>query len=138
MNRLFSLYNVTKHDYTITYREEDTRSVLSPEKGNIMKFTKTSAKQLTEFMAIMDKDGCVPSSEWVSGRYATKHTKALPPFVIRFERKEYSKTNLPKHDTPERTAYWYFQKNTRRRVVLVLDKEAAMNFFFEAAKGKEY
>ena len=103
-----------------------------------MKFTKTSAKQFTEFMAIMDKDGCVPSSEWVSGRYSTKHTKALPPFVTRFERKEYSKTNLPKHDTPERTAYWYFQKNTRRRVVLVLDKEAAMNFFFEAAKGKEF
>ena len=98
-----------------------------------MKFTKTSAKQLTEFMAIMAKDGCVPSSEWVSGRYATKHAKALPPFVTRFERKEYSKTNLPK-----RTAYWYFKENTRRRVVLVLDKEAAMNFFFEAAKGKEF
>lgn len=103
-----------------------------------MKFTKTSAKQLTEFMAIMDKDGCVPSSEWVSGRYSTKHTKALPPFVTRFERKEYSKTNLPKNGTLERTAYWYFQNNTRRRVVLVLDKEAAMNFFFEAAKGKEF
>lgn len=103
-----------------------------------MKFTKTSAKQLTEFMAIMDKDGCVPSSEWVSGRYSTKHAKALPPFVTRFERKEYSKTNLPKNGTPERTAYWYFKENTRRRVVLVLDKEAAMNFFFEAAKGKEF
>lgn len=103
-----------------------------------MKFTKTSAKQLTEFMALMDKKGCVPSSEWVSGNYSIKRTKALPPFVTRFERIDLEYKNPFKLKGLEATAYQYFKNNTRRRVVLILDKEAAMNFFFEAAKGKEF
>ena len=103
-----------------------------------MKFTKTHAKQITEFMTVMDENGCVGASDWVSGKGRYSRAKTIPPFVSRFEKKEYAPTNLPKHGTPERTAYWYFKANPRRRAVLVLDKEAALNFFFNAAKGKEF
>ena len=81
--------------------------------------------------------GCVVASDWVSGSGRFAKPKALPPFVRRFERKEYAKTALPKHGTPERAAFEFFGKNPRRKVVLVLDKEAALAFFFEAAHGGE-
>lgn len=111
----------------VRIREEDTT----------MKFTKTSEKQLREYFSKMDASGCVVASDWTSGSGRFAKPKALPPFVQRFERKEYAKTALPKHGTPERAAFEFFGKNPRRKAVLVLDKEAALAFFFEAAHGRE-
>lgn len=103
-----------------------------------MKFTKTHEKQMREFFGKMDAKGCVPVTEWVSGSGRFTKPKTLPPFVERFERKEYAKTALPQHDTPERTAYEFFRANPRRKAVLVMDKEAAMRFLFDAAHGNEF
>lgn len=103
-----------------------------------MKFTKTHEKQIREFIEKMDARGCVPVTEWVSGSGRFTKPKALPPFVERFEREEYAKTVLPKHDTPERTAYEFFRANPRRKAVLVMDREAAMRFLFDAAHGNEF
>lgn len=103
-----------------------------------MKFTKTHEKQMREFFGKMDAMGCVPVTEWVSGSGRFTKPKALPPFVERFEREEYAKTALPKHDTPERTAYEFFRANPRRKAVLVMDREAAMRFLFDAAHGNEF
>ncbi len=102
-----------------------------------MKFNKRHQKQLNEFIEKMDKDGCLTVNEWTSGSGRFTSNKVLPPFVTRFERKEYKPTELPKKGTPERTAYWFFKENPKRKAVLVLDKEAMMNFFFENALGKE-
>lgn len=103
-----------------------------------MKFTKTQEKQLREYIAKMDATGCLPVTEWTggTGRYTTN--RALPPFVSRFERKEYAKTNLPKHGTADRTAYDYLAANTRKKAVLVLDREAMFDFLFGSANGKEF
>lgn len=101
-----------------------------------MKFTKTHEKQMREYMAVMDPKGRVPVTEWVSGKGRHTKPKTLPPFVERFERKEYE-GNLPKHGTPERTAYEFFRANPRRKAVLVMDKEAAMAFLFDSARGNE-
>lgn len=68
---------------------------------------KNSKFQLREFFSKMDAKGCVPVTEWVSGSGRFTKPKTLPPFVERFVRKEY-KGNLPRHDTPERTAYEFF------------------------------
>ena len=102
-----------------------------------MKFTKTHEKALREYMSKMDRDGCLPVTEWTSGsgRYTT--ARALPPFVKRFERQEYERTNLPKHGTLERTAYRFFRENNRRRAVLVLDTDALFDFLFGSANCKE-
>ena len=103
-----------------------------------MKFTKTSEKQLREYLSKMDGNGCVVASDWTTGTHAYTKPKALPPFVQRYERKEYAKTAQPKHGTPERAAFEFFNANPRRKVVLVLDKEAALAFFFEAAHCEEF
>lgn len=101
-----------------------------------MKFTKTSEKQLCEYLSKMDASGCVVASDWTSGSGRFTKPKALPPFVQRFERKGYAKTALPKHNTPERTAYEFFRSNPGRMAVLVMDTEAAMRFLFDAAHGR--
>lgn len=103
-----------------------------------MKFTKTHEKQMREFFGKMDAKGCVPVTEWVSGSGRFTKPKALPPFVERFECEEYAETALPKHDTPERTAYEFFRANPRRKAVLVMDREAAMAFLFDSAHGNEF
>lgn len=102
-----------------------------------MKFTKSHEKALREYMSKMDRDGCLPVTDWVSGsgRYTT--TRALPPFVKRFERQEYQRTSLPKHGTMERTAYRFFNENKRRRAVLVLDVDALFESLFGSANCKE-
>lgn len=102
-----------------------------------MKFTKTHENQLREFMDEMDANGCLPVTEWTSGTGRYAKSRALPPFVKRFERMEYAKTSLPKHGTPGRTAYDYLAVNTRKKAVLVLDREAMLDFLFDAANGKE-
>lgn len=101
-----------------------------------MKFTKTSEKQIREFMSKMDATGCLPVTEWTSGsgRYTTN--RALPPFVTRYERKDYPKTQLPKHGTTERTAYNFLNANKRKKSVLVLDLEALYAFLFASANGQ--
>ena len=102
-----------------------------------MKFTKSHEKALREYMSKMDRDGCLPVTEWTSGsgRYTTP--RALPPFVKRIERQDYQRTNLPKHGTVERTAYRFFNENKRRRAVLVLDIESLFAFLFDSANCKE-
>ena len=102
-----------------------------------MKFTKIQEKRLREFMDAMDGNGCPPVTEWTggTGRYTTK--RVLPPFVQRLERKEYAKTNLPKHGTADRTAYDYLAADTRRKAVPALDRDAMFDFPSGAANGKE-
>lgn len=102
-----------------------------------MKFTKMHENHLREYISKMDGNGCLPVTEWTSGTGRHTTSRALPPFVRRFERKEYAKTNLPKHGTSERTAYDYLAANTRKKAVLVLDRDAMLDFLFEAANGKE-
>lgn len=104
------------------------------------KFTKTHEKQMREFIAVMDWSGCALASDWTSGSGRFTKPKALPPFVTKHERKEYPKTALPKHGTPERTAYQFFHlpENAKRKVVLVMDCAEAMDFLFEAAHGMEF
>lgn len=103
-----------------------------------MKFTKMHENHLREYIAKMDGLGCLPVTEWTSGtgRYTTN--RALPPFVKRFERKEHRNGQLPAHGTAELVAYWYLKRNTRKKAVLVLDREAMLDFLFEAANGKEF
>ena len=103
-----------------------------------MKFTKTQEKQLREYLFKMDKNGCVVATGWTTGERSYTKPKTLPPFVQRFERKEYPNTAKPKHGTPERVAFEFFNQNPRRKVVLVLDIETALSFFFEAAYCVEY
>lgn len=102
-----------------------------------MKFTKTHEKQLREYMAVMDPDGCVPVTEWTSGSGRHTSKRALPPFVAEYERREYKLTALPKHGTPERTAYRWLKANPRRKKVLVLDLVALTSFLMENARGAE-
>lgn len=102
-----------------------------------MKFTKTQEKHLREYMAEMNEDGCLPVTCWTSGSGWRTSNRALPPFVKRYERKEYPESRMPAHGTPERTAYEYLKINPRKKAVLVLDREAMFDFLFEAANGKE-
>lgn len=102
-----------------------------------MKFAKRHESQLREYIAKADKNGCLPVDEWTTGSGKYSRTRALPPFVARFERKEYLVYSRPRKGTPERTAYNYFIANPRRKVVLVLDKIALYDFLFSAARGVE-
>lgn len=103
-----------------------------------MKFTKTNEKQMREFMGLMDAKGCVPVSEWTSGKGKFTTSRALPPFVKRLDRVEYKPCERPKRGTVERAAMEFFEANPRRRAVLVMDIDAAMGFLFDAALGMEY
>ena len=133
----FSLKNIEMPLATSMYRCILAIASKERERKEIeMKFTKTSERQMCEFFGKMDAMGCVPVTEWVSGSGHNVSPKALPPFVERFERKEYKA--IPMRNTPERAAYEFFDKNHRRRAVLVMDIMAAMSFFFEAAHGKEF
>lgn len=100
-----------------------------------MKFTKIHERLLREYLAKADENGCLPVDEWYNGK--GPRTRMLPPFVARFERKEYPACSRPQMGTSERTAYYYFIANPRRRVVLVLDKIALYDFLFSAAHGVE-
>ena len=101
-----------------------------------MKFTKTSEKQLCEYLSKMDANGCVVASDWTSGSGRFTKPKTLPQFVKRYARVSF-KGNPPQHNTPERTAYEFFRANPGRMAVLVMDTEAAMRFLFDAAHGRE-
>lgn len=103
-----------------------------------MKFTKTQEKQIREFIEKMDKNCCVLSSDWTSGSGRFTKSRVSPPFVYRFERKFYPDNAKPQHNTLERTAYEFFRENSSRKVVLVLDLGALMNFLFDCAHGKEF
>lgn len=102
------------------------------------KFTRREEKQLREFMEKMDKYGVLAVDEWTSGSGRFTSSRALPPFVERFERKKYPPHDLPKHGTTERTAYRFFEDNPRRKCCLVLDKAAMYDFLFDCAHLKEY
>ena len=102
------------------------------------KFTRKEEKQLREFMEKMDMYGVLTVDEWTSGSGRFTSNRALPPFVERFERKEYPRHGLPKHGTTERTAYNFFQDNPRRKYCLVLDEAAMYDFLFDCAHLKEY
>lgn len=102
-----------------------------------MKFTRTHERQLREYCALMDSDGCVPVTEWTSGKGRYTTCKALPPYVERYERRKYPDTARPHHGTPERAAYEYLLANPRRRAVLVLDREGLASDLFEAMRGRE-
>lgn len=102
-----------------------------------MKFTAKHESQLREYLEKADRNGCLPVCDWSTGKGKYSRTRALPPFVGRFERKEYPVYSRPRKGTPERTAYNYFIANPRRKVVLVLDKIALYDFLFSAARGVE-
>ena len=93
-----------------------------------MKFTKSHEKALKEFMSKMDDSGCVVCEDWVSGKGRFTSPRVLPPFVTKEE----------KGQTTNKTANFFFKKNTRRKYVLVLDKEAMFDFLFNSAKGNEF
>lgn len=102
-----------------------------------MKFTAKHENQLREYLEKADRNGCLSVCDWSTGKGKYSRTRALPPFVARFERKEYLVYSRPRKGTPERTAYNYFIANPRRKVVLVLDKIALYDFLFSAARGVE-
>lgn len=98
-----------------------------------MKFTKAHENSLRDFMDMME-DGCVSISDWKSGYGKNSRPRALPPFVRRVEKGQYQ-------NTPKRVNYlakWYFRIYPKRRIVLVLDREAMMGFLFESSRGKEF
>ena len=64
--------------------------------------------------------------------------KAWKEAEVKAARKEAQKNRQPNDGTPERAAFELFNANPRRKVVLVLDKEAALAFFFEAAHCEEF
>ena len=88
----------------------------------------------------MDRDGCLTVDGWTSGKGRYTTNRALPPFVHRFERKDYRDTGRPHRGTPERAAYEFFRKpgNEKRKFVLVLDIHSLYGFMFENSLGKEY
>lgn len=102
-----------------------------------MKFTKTHEKALREFMAVADENGVATAECWTSGSFAHTSNRALPPFVERHNRREYPDCGKPAHGTTERTAMEFFDRNPRRKVCLVLDRDALMSFLFDAARGRE-
>lgn len=102
-----------------------------------MKFTLRHAKQICEYMEKADEKLVLTVDEWSSGTGRRTSMRALPPFTERYERREYPQTALPKHGTPERKAYEFFQANPRRKVCLVMDSAALSEFMFGAAMGKE-
>lgn len=104
----------------------------------IMKFTARHEKQLREYLAKADKNGCLPVDEWTTGSGKYSRTRVLPPFVARFDRKEYPSCSRPQMGTSERAAYNYFIANPRRKSVLVLDKVVLFNFLFDAAHLAEF
>lgn len=103
-----------------------------------MKFTETDEKQMRESFGKMDAMGCVPVTERVGGSGRLTEPEAPPPSVERLEREEHAKTALPKHDTPERTAYEFFRADPRRKAVPAMDREAATAFPFDSAHGNEF
>ena len=89
-------------------------------------------KQLVEYMELMDDQGCVSVSEWVSGKGRFSSPKALPPFVTRFERGDRQEGKLAQ------AAQDYFERYPRRKAVLVLDKAQTDDALTELVnKGKE-
>lgn len=103
-----------------------------------MKFNKRHAGQLREFLSAADANGCVPVTDWVSGKGRFTKPRALPPFVTRHERREYRQDQLPPHDSTERVAMRFFEANPRRRAVLVIDADACLEFLLESARGHEF
>lgn len=102
-----------------------------------MKFTKRSAEAVREYLGKAE-DGVLPQGDWTSGSGRFTSNRALPPFTERYERVEYTATGKPEHGTPERKAMEFFERNPRRKAVLVMDTAALAEFLFENAKGKEF
>lgn len=98
-----------------------------------MKFTKTHEQTLREFMDKAEYD-CVATTDWTSGSGRYTSPRALPPFVNRIEKGQYKNTPRSVNDKAMR----YFRVYPRRRVVLVLDREAMMDFLFSSANCKEF
>lgn len=103
-----------------------------------MKFTKRHESQLRDYIAKADKNGCLPVDEWTTGSGRYSRARMLPPFVARFDRKEYPACSRPQMGTSERAAYNYFIANPRRKCVLVLNKDALFDFLFAAAHLVEF
>lgn len=104
----------------------------------MQKFTRHHARVLREYMDKMDSNGCLPVSEWTSGNFSRITNRALPPFVHRIERNACSLSS--QHGTIERTAYNWFCKpsNSRRRAVLVLNRDALWAFLTINSLGAEF
>lgn len=102
-----------------------------------MKFTKRNAEAVREYLGKAE-DGVLPLGDWTSGSGRFTSNRALPPFTERYERVEYPATGKPEHGTPERKAMEFFERNPRRKAVLVMDTAALAEFLFENAKGKEF
>lgn len=103
-----------------------------------MKINRMHTKKLEEFINRAE-DGCLAVDQWTSGSGRYTKPLALPPFVGKFERKNYKTTEIPARGTQERRAMEWFSKpeNSRRKYVLVLDVEQFREFAFNAMLGKE-
>jgi hypothetical protein len=99
---------------------------------------KLTAKDINNIKIFAEQGYAIQASEWTSGsgRYTTR--KATPVFTDEYNREDFKHAletgnNLPQWDTPERTAFDFFEKNPRARKVLVMD----FNQILEALKGAE-
>ncbi|MDO4596656.1 MAG: hypothetical protein Q4B30_06820 [Coriobacteriaceae bacterium] len=101
------------------------------------KFTKSDADRLAMYMEVMDENGCVTADNWTTGRGSYTKSRALPCFVEKYTREAYEATNRPAHGTPARAAYEFFERNPRRKTVLVLDRAKLMDVAFAAMRGLE-
>ena len=107
-----------------------------------MKFTEKKENILRDFLSHADENMCLPIKNWVTntnkydnGWYVGKRVKELPPFCKRIKRG--SVTMNPQG--LKRQAYKSFLKDSNKNVdeLIVLDRDAMLDFFFACARDKE-
>nr|DAV75098.1 MAG TPA: hypothetical protein [Caudoviricetes sp.] len=99
---------------------------------------KLTAKDINNIKIFAEAGYAIQASEWTSGRGRYTRRKATPVFTDEYNREDFKHAletgnNKPQWDTPERTAFEFFEKNPRARKVLVMD----FNQILEALKGAE-
>lgn len=86
-----------------------------------MGFNKVQQRQIREFRELIDCNGCVSVSEWVSGSGRFSSKKALPPFVDRIEKEGIDGIALKEMNDVQKKATVYFIEHPKRKAVLVMD-----------------
>lgn len=99
---------------------------------------KLTTKDINNIKIFAEQGYAIQASDWTSGRGRYTTRKATPVFTDEYNREDFKHAlttgnNKPQWDTPERTAFEFFEKNPRARKVLVMD----FNQILEALKGAE-
>ena len=99
---------------------------------------KLTAKDINNIKIFAEAGYAIQASEWTSGSGRYTRRKATPVFTDEYNREDFKHAletgnNKPQWNTPERTAFEFFEKNPRARKVLVMD----FNQILEALKGAE-